>query len=80
MKVLIESNDNGSGTDSTLLVYKIYNTSQNLTDNFPLCKIEEDDFFELFNNPEKEFEKAVSGKIYFYVPESKLLEKAKHIF
>lgn len=80
MKVLIESLDNGSGVDDRFYVYKVYNTKQNLTDNRPYCLIESEDFFDLFNDPEKEFERACEGKIYFNVSLNSLDMAAKKIY
>ena len=74
MKVQIISDDNGSGTITSLMVYKCYNPQQNLFEHKPCCKIEEDEFFELCKNPELAIKQAQEGKYIFDVPLKKLLE------
>lgn len=76
MLVEIHSLDNGSGTNSNLDVYKIYNRKQKLAELRPFCRIDEGDFFELFKDPEKEHDKAVNGKIHFEVNLDQLTDKA----
>ncbi len=78
MLIEICSNDNGSGTNSTLDVYKCYNPAQKLFEFKPFCKIDEDDFFNLLS--EKEVEKANNGKIHFNISIEKLSDKAKLIY
>jgi len=80
MMVLIDSLDNGSGVNTKLDIYKVYNTKQKLTDSRPYCSIEQDDFFELFNDPEKEFNKACEGKMYFNVNLNELDKQCKKIY
>lgn len=80
MMVQIESLDNGSGVNTKLDIYKVYNTKQKLTEPRPYCLIEQDDFFELFNDPEKEFNKACEGKIYFNVSLNELDKQCKKIY
>ena len=80
MLVQIVSLDNGSGTNSNLQVYKCYNTKQKLTDNRPYCLIDESDFFDLFKEPEKEFDKACNGKDFFNIKLQELDLKCKKIY
>lgn len=68
MLIEIQSLDNGSGTNPKLDIYKVYNVKQKLSESRPYCVIWEEDFFNLFNDPEKEFDKACDkGKIHFNV-------------
>jgi len=78
--IQIDSCDNGSGVNTLLKVYKVYNTRQKLTESRPYCLIEQDDFFELFADPEKEFNKACEGKEFFNVKLSELETKCKKIY
>lgn len=80
MLVKIDPLDDGSGVDTRLRIYKVYNTRQKLTEGWPYCLIEQDDFFDLFRNPEKEFEKACEGKEYFNVTLNELDVKCKKIY
>jgi hypothetical protein len=80
MLVEIQSNDNGSGMNTLLCVHRSTNDKIKLFEQRPIVSIEEDDFFELFPNPEKEFEKAQNGKIHFRIAFSKLIEKSKTIY
>ncbi len=64
MRVLIENTGNGDGMESKFKVYKGYNPINKQFHPEYVCTVEEDDFFELFANPEKEAEKAANGKIY----------------
>lgn len=80
MLVQIYSNDNGSGMNTMLSIYRSTNDKLKLFEQRPVCSIEEDDFFELFANPEKEFEKAQNGKIHFRVSFAKLIENCKKIY
>lgn len=80
MLVEIQSTDNGSGCNTLLKVYKAYNEKMKLFEQRPFCSIEQDDFFEIFDNPEKQFDLATLGKIHFRVPISKVIEKSKNIY
>jgi len=80
MLVEILSNDNGSGCNTTLNVHKCYNRKFKLFEQKPLCKIEQDDFFDLLPDPEKAFDKAVEGKIHFDVNINDLIDKAKTVY
>lgn len=80
MLVEIQSNNNGSGMNTLLYVHRSTNDKMKLFEQRPIASIEEDDFFELFPNPEKEFEKAQKGKIHFRVSFAKLIEKSKKIY
>jgi len=80
MLVQIDSCDNGSGLNSKLRIYKVYNTRLKLTEPRPYCLIEQDDFFELFADPEKEFDKACNGKEFFNVKLNELDIKCKKIY
>ena len=53
MLVEIQSNDNGSGMNTLLYVHRSTNDKMKLFEQRPIVSIEEDDFFELFPNPEK---------------------------
>lgn len=80
MLVEIQTNDNGSGMNTMLYVHRATNDKMKLFEQRPIVSIEEDDFFELFPNPEKEFEKAQNGKIHFRVSFSKLIENCKKLY
>lgn len=69
MKVQIYSNDNGSGCNSTLTVYKHH--FRDIYEREPLCVIEEDSFFDLL--PDKQYLLAQNGKINFNVNQAELL-------
>ncbi len=80
MLVQIDSQDDGSGVNTDLRIYKVYNTKQKLTESRPYCLIDQSDFFDLFTYPEKEFDKACEGKEFFNVKLSELDEKCKKIY
>jgi len=80
MLIQIDSCDNGSGTNTDLRIYKVYNTRQKLTEPRPYCLIGQDEFFELFKDPEKEFDKACNGKEFFNVKLSELETNCKKIY
>lgn len=78
MLIEICSNDNGSGTNSTLDIYKCYNPAQKLFEQRPFCKIDEDDFYDLLT--EKDVDNALNGKIHFNLSLNKLKEVSKKIY
>ena len=80
MLVKIDSLDNGSGCDTRLHIYKVYNTKQKLTELRPYCLIYYEDFFELFKDPEKEFDKCCEGKQFFNVKLSELDQACKKFY
>ncbi len=81
MKVQINSNDNGSGMITTLIVLSNYNP-QNKQFYKIYGTIEEDDFIGCFpeNKQDKVIEQMQSGKIIFEVKESILNDKCKKLF
>jgi hypothetical protein len=79
--MLVETIHNGSQDNPMLTVYKAYNPSRKLFEVKPFCLIHEEDFFELFEDPEKTLDNAIkTGKYMFNVKLDELSQRAKIVY